>query len=88
MRPYDYIEYSDVMALTDTEYESLLNYIKFIGFRVLRLAYESGGSYYNLALLLDEDGYLVWFPKEWLGDNGSRVPIEEVKRMTALGMVV
>lgn len=86
MRPNDYIAYEDAMALTDSEYESFLNYIKFIGFHVLRSANERDRSY-NLPLLLDEDGDLLWFPKKWLNDRSVRIPLEEVKRMAALGMI-
>ena len=85
MRPNDYIVYSDVMALTDTEYESLLSYIKFIGFRVLPTARERHELYTNWALILDDDGDLWWHDMEWLSDNGSRIPLEEVKRMASLG---
>ena len=88
MRPNDYIASEDVMALTDTEYDSFLNYIKFIGFNIWIYSHRINYSHSDRVLLLDNAGYLVWSPEESLGGNNSRIPLEEVKRMAALGMVV
>ena len=88
MRPNDYIEYSDVMSLSDTEFESLLSYIKIIGFHVLRSSQERDERHSNCVLLLDDECVLVCFPMKWLSDDKIRIPLEEVKRMAALGMVV
>lgn len=87
MRPNEYIASEDVVALSDAEFESLLSYNKFFGFRALRSTKERDKVYSKCALLLDCEGVLVWCHMNWLPDGKVRIPFEEVKRMAALGML-
>lgn len=89
MNIWDYIEYDDAQALNDEEFESFRNYLKFLGHRVLDDTGRKNWKYCTHALTLDDDGDLVWLYLDGLSHgSGSRIPLEEVKRMTAFGMVV
>ena len=89
MNIWDYVLVEDVLSLTDEEYESFRNYMRFLGFRVKQqFGSKSVGHRYN-ELMLYDDGDLAWSKTENTTDaGGNRIPLEEVKRMAALGMLV
>lgn len=92
MNVHDYVTLEDVLSLSDDEYESFRNHLKFLGYRVS----DKYGARVMLSVLpvvscviLHRHGDLAWADNvcaEFHG--GSRVPLEEVKRMAALGMLV
>ena len=92
MNVYDYITRDDLLQLTDDEYESFRNYLKFMGHRV---SDEYGSRYFDPGqctidcVMLYSDGDLDWVGRDFVKRrNGDRIPIEEVKRMAQLGMIV
>ena len=91
MNVNDYITRDDLLQLTDEEYESFRNYLKFMGHRVS----DEYGSRYNAprlhtidCVMLYSDGDLGWANHGSVERrNGDRIPLEEVKRMASLGFL-
>ena len=88
MNIWDYVLAEDVLSLTDEEYESFRNYLKFLGYRVKeQYGSKSVGHRYN-DLMLCNDGDLVWSISGHTSNaGGNRISLEEVKRMASLGRV-
>lgn len=92
MNVYDYITRDVLLQLTDEEYESFRNYLKFMGHRV---SDDYGSRYYVPSqhiincVMLYSDGDLGWADRDFVErHNGNRIPLEDVKRMAQLGMIV
>ena len=88
MNKHDYITYEDVDALTDEEFAAFRNYLKFIGNRVDDDLGKKHEAFHDCALHMNKFGNLSWMRKavslEDMG--GTKISLEEVKRMAALGM--
>lgn len=89
MNKYDYIKYEDVGALTDEEYASFRNYLKFIGNRVDDKFGMRNDEFHGCVLHMNDFGNLTWLLSTVLLEDkgGTKISLEEVKRMAALGML-
>lgn len=89
MNIYDYITRDDLLQLTDEEYESFRNYLKFMGHRVsdeYGSRFSEAGQHVINCVMLYRDGDLGWADRDFVGmRGGNRIPLEEVKRMASLG---
>ena len=88
MNKYDYITYEDVEALSDEEFTAFRNYLKFIGNRVDDELGTKHAAFHDCVLHMNAFGNLTWLRNtvslEEMG--GTKLSLEEVKRMVALGM--
>lgn len=86
MNIWDYVLTEDVLSLTDEEYESFRNYLRFVGHRVKDRYGSKHNAHTRNCVLLDHAGDLVWSMKAVNSSKGgNRIPLEEVKRMASLG---
>lgn len=88
MNHLDYINYEDVDTLSDEEFAAFRNYLKFIGNRVDDDLGKKHEAFHDCVLHMNEFGSLTWLRNTVPLENrgGTKISLEEVKRMTALGM--
>ena len=88
MNYWDYVLIEDILQMTHEEFNSFRNYLKIVGHNIGHRY----GDYYEERddlVILWHDGDLVWADYDCAEfHSGSRVPLEEVKRMAALGALV
>ena len=90
MNVWDYVTGDDINVLSDEEYESFRNCLRLMGYRIepmfgIRSKITSDP---HMALTLDSDTDLYWKSEQSVvRKGGSRISLEEVKRMAALGML-
>lgn len=88
MNVYDYITEDDACNLTPEEYNAFRMYLRFLGHKVSDgygdLSLSSAGSDI-FVLMLWEDGDLAWADTVTPAKRGgSRISLEEVKRMASM----
>lgn len=89
MNIWDYVLAVDVKSLTMEEFISFRNYLRFIGYRVSDNCGAKTVSSVSNDLMLYSDGDLAWSTKSFTASKGGNcIPLEEVKRMAALGAMV
>ena len=90
MNVYDYITEDDAYSLTPEEYHAFRMYLRFLGHKVSDGYGDLSSAVSNTiyVIMLWEDGDLAWTEAEIPAKHGgSRISLEEVKRMAALGMI-
>lgn len=80
----EYVAFEDVKALTDAEYSSFLDYVRFIGYEVWGTAVHKNNQFSNEVLSLEFDGGLLFVPVKWITTDYKRISLEEVKRMASM----
>lgn len=58
----EYVAFEDVKALTDAEYSSFLDYVRFMGCGVWWTAVDKHNKFNNVVLSLEFDGVLMFVP--------------------------
>lgn len=90
MNVYDYITGDDARSLTPEEYHAFRAYLRFLGHKVSNeygVIPLSTADISGYVLMIWEDGDLSWADAEIPAKHdGSRISLEEVKRMAKLGM--
>ena len=80
----EYVASEDVRALTDAEYASFLDYVRFMGHEVWGTAVHKHNQFTNEVLSLEFDGGLMFVPINWIPAHFKRISLEEVKRMASM----